>query len=445
MMNEQKKTLIFVATALMLGLLGFLSAPKASTPDAFADVGAAFFPDFTDPNTAAVLEVVKYDEETASARPFKVTFKKGLWVIPSEYNYPADGKEQLSKTAAAMIQIKKEDFRTDNPAEFESLGVIDPLDESSTAMSGHGKRVTVRNENDKVLADLIIGKKVSGKKDYYFVREPEGKRVYTAKLNFEISTKFNDWIDTDLLQLDKKRVSEILLKDYSINEVTGTVDERGEIRLSKNGETWMLDRMKPGEDLNTKKVAEVLSALDELKIVGVRPKPSGLSAGLKKQSAGIEVSKDDMLSLQSKGYFFTRDGRLLSNEGELQLRTEDGVIYTLRFGEVVPGENDEDDSQTKENRFLFLTASFDEDAFKEPKQPESTAFETKPDSLWSAADRENKKQSRAHEKWQKQVEDGKKLASSLTNRFADWYYIIPGKNFDKLKLSRRELLKEKNS
>jgi len=443
MMNEQKKTLLFIGAALVLGLLGFLSAPKASTPDAFADVGTPFFPEFTDPNSAAILEVIQYDESTASVRPFKVTFKKGLWVIPSEYNYPADGKEQLSKTAAAMIQVKKEDFRTDNPADYEALGVIDPLDESATAMSGRGKRITIRNENDKLLADLIVGKKVSGKNDYYFVRRPEAKRVFSAKIGFEISTKFNDWIDTDLLQLEKEKISEILLKDYSINEMTRSVNRRGETRLSKTDGDWQFDRMKASEEVDEAKVNAVLSALDELKIVGVRPKPDGLSASLKKQSA--EISKDAMRSLQSKGYFFTQDGQLLSNEGELEVRTEDGVVYTLRFGEMVLGDGESDDASSKENRFLFVTASFDETLFSAPMQPKNTAFLSKPDSLWTNADRENKKLNDAYQEWQEKQTAGKKQTEILTNRFADWYYIIPDKNFDKLKLSRRELLKAKNS
>ena len=62
--------------------MAFASAPRRSAPDLFFDVGDPFFPDFTDPEAAATLEVMDFDEETASATPFQVTNQGGLWTIP---------------------------------------------------------------------------------------------------------------------------------------------------------------------------------------------------------------------------------------------------------------------------------------------------------------------------------------------------------------------------
>ena len=52
-----------VRGAAALALLAFVTTPRPPAPDAFADRGEAFFPDFEDPNAAATLEVVEFDEE----------------------------------------------------------------------------------------------------------------------------------------------------------------------------------------------------------------------------------------------------------------------------------------------------------------------------------------------------------------------------------------------
>ena len=66
-MSEIKKTLIFGAVAVVLALAAWASSPRSVTPDAFLDQGEQFFPEFTDPNAAASLEVVDFDTETAEA------------------------------------------------------------------------------------------------------------------------------------------------------------------------------------------------------------------------------------------------------------------------------------------------------------------------------------------------------------------------------------------
>ena len=156
-MSELRKTIVFVGAAVVLALIAAFSAPKRITPDAFLDQGEPFFPDFTDPNSARTLEVIDFDEETGTARPFKVSFTDGRWVIPSHHNYPADGEERLAKTAAGVIGIRKDDFRTDNASDHEACQVVDPLDETRASLEGRGKRVTIRGENDVVLADFIVG------------------------------------------------------------------------------------------------------------------------------------------------------------------------------------------------------------------------------------------------------------------------------------------------
>lgn len=452
-MNETQKTMIFGGVAVFLALLAFLTAPRRSTPDAFFDIGEPFFAEFTDPNVATTLEVIEFDEETGSAKPFKVTFKEGKWTIPSHHDYPADGKDRLAKTAAGVIGIIKDDFRTDNVADHEACGVIDPLDETLTTLKGRGKRVTIKGDNDKILADFIIGKDIPDREKMRFVRIPGQKRVYAARIDIDISTKFGDWIEADLLQVEKDKIKQVILKDYSINERTGRVNQRDVVILDKKEDEWTANRMSAEQEVDKTKINDLLRALDDLTIVGVRPKPRGLSQSLSKVGDGVQITQADVLSLQSKGYYFARDGQLLSNEGELGARTKDGVTYTLRFGEIVYGTGeavtagtDTSDVETRgpgENRYLFITTEFDPSEFKEPKKPKNTDFMNKPDSLWSDADRRNKELQDAHDEWQKKIDKGQKLSEDLNARFAKWYYVISADSFDKLHLKRKDLVKKK--
>jgi len=450
-MSEIKKTAIFGGVAIVLALVALVSAPRRVVPDAFLDRGEAFFPEFSDPNVATSLEVIEFDDESASARPFKVAFEDGLWTIPSHHGYPADGEDRLAKTAAGVIGIKKDDFRTGNVSDHEACGVIDPLDDT-TSLKGRGKRVTLRGENDQVLADFIVGKQPEGRTGFRFVRIPDQKRVYVARMDIDISTKFEDWIEKDLLEVERDKIDRVVLEDYSINERTGFLNLRDQIELRKDDGDWKIDRTPSGRELDSSKVSGLLTAVDGLNIVGVRPKPAGLSAGLRRVGQGMSISRDDAVSLQSKGYYFTRDGALVSNEGELQVQTSDGVRYTLRFGEIVYGSgealtagtetSDDASSGAGENRYLFISAEFDPGVLREPASPGDTGFQDKPESERTDADRANKEQHDAHEAWKKDVEEAQSLASDLEARFGGWYYVISAESFKKIRLTRADLLKD---
>lgn len=454
-MSERKKTYIFGGVAAVLLVLALVTAQRTRAPESFFDQGELFFPDFKDPNEAISLEVIDFDENTGEVIPFKVLFQEKKWSIPSHHDYPADGKDRLAKTAAGVIDVKKDDFRTDNPADYEACAVIDPLDETSTSLTGRGKRVTLKGENEKILADFIIGKEPEEREGFRFVRVPGQKRVYVAKMDIDVSTKFSDWIEADLLKVERNKIKQITLKDYSINEWTGRVRQRDTMTLTRDAENnWKADRMRSNEEIDQTKMSALLGELDQLTIVGVRPKPEGLSRSLRRiEGGGVSLRQTDLLSLQSKGYYFSSDGQLLSNEGEVQIRTEDGVIYTLRFGEVVygvgtdvtAGSESEMDQEIGpgENRYLFITTEFDRSGFKRPQKPSNTDFQAKDEDDWTDADRKNKGLQEAYEEWEQKIEEGRNLSQKLNERFAGWYYVISSDSFDKINLKRSDLLKKK--
>src|SRR3954452_22497788 len=166
MQKETTKTAVFVIVALLLTGAAFLRTPDKNWQDsAFSDEGKPFFPDFKDPFACVDLQVVDYEPSTATASEFQVKFKNGKWVIPSHYDYPADAKDRLAKTASGVMDLVKDTVRSDRVDDQEAMEVLDPLDSKVTSLRGRGKRVTLRDASEKVLADFIIGKPIEKEKE----------------------------------------------------------------------------------------------------------------------------------------------------------------------------------------------------------------------------------------------------------------------------------------
>lgn len=391
-MNETVKTAAFGVAAVALAVAAVVVEPEGATPDLLTDQGAAFYPRFTDPQAPKVIEVMDYDEATATARPLKVEFQKGRWIISSHYNYPIDVGDRLVKTAAALIDLKKDAVRSDSTQDHAQLGVVDPLDQKAAGLAGRGKRVTLRDQRGEVLADYILGKAAEGKPGYRYIRVPAQKRTYLVKTDADPSTRFADWVNTGVLRIARNSIRKISSFRYSIDENFGRLTNMETVILTNQGGKWVAQG---GEPVRSAAVNAAVDTLDGLRIVDVRPKPPALAADLRKGQ--MAVSLETAMSLRQRGFFLSPNGRLLANEGELAVETADGVTYTLRFGEIATGGPDAKPASGGENRHLLVTAFFDPQKSTDPTAGERTA----------------------------------RLANE---RFADWYYIIRGGDFEKLQL-----------
>lgn len=496
-MSELAKTWTFVAVALVLtGAAVVSTRDRSIRNETFNDQGQAFFPEFKDPLACTDLEVVDFDASTATASRFRVMYKDNKWVIPSHYDYPADAKDRLSKTAAAVMDLTKDSIRSDRVEDQEDMGVIDPLDTKVSTFKGRGKRITLRDSSEKVLADFVIGNEIKDRSGQRFVRVPGQKRTYGVRIKAEPSTRFADWIETNLLKLEASKIRKIEFDNYKVNLEQGY--QRGELldieRKDSSGPWTLVGGLPADQELDSDKLRTLTDALADLKIVGVRTKPAGLTRDLKKSdSEGIKLTNSTVLSLQSKGFYMTKDGRLLSNQGDVRVFTEEGVVYTLRFGEVFFGTGEEltsgspDDAEKKaetkdekgkdqekdkgkksegttENRYVMVTVSFDPELIAKPKvddkakdQPAAKpgepltipadAFAPDPnDPKYIAEQKEAKEKAERDQKdYEKKIADGKKHVQDLTDRFAAWYYLTPGDSFRSINLDRTALVKPKKA
>ncbi|MBX7072313.1 MAG: DUF4340 domain-containing protein, partial [Pirellulales bacterium] len=392
-MNEATKTVAFVALALVGLGVGVASRPRAVAP-ATDVVGKLLAPDFTDPSAAHSLEIVDYNADTAEPNVFKVKQVNGIWSLPSRYDYPADAKDQLAAAATSLIDLKILQLASDKPSDHALYGVVDPVNAESGA-DGVGKHVILSDSSGKKLLDVVIGKEAKGDQTgLRYIRESGKSPVYLVKVATDkLNTRFDNWIEKDLLKLNAWDIGRVYIDSYSVDEVNGRKVPGDVLDLTYNDKEgkWLLPDLKEGEELDTTKLNEMKTALDDLKIVDVRKKPAGLSRDLKTEE-GIALDQQTVGSLASKGFYLTQDGELWSNEGDVIVGTNEGVQYVLRFGEVALGteeaadeEKKPDDAadatkaeaagdkpagETKEkgaNRYLFLMAQFDPDLIPKPE------------------------------------------------------------------------------
>jgi hypothetical protein len=311
-----------------------------------------------------------------------------------------------------------------------------------------------------------------------YVRTPGSKRTYGVNVKAELSTRFSDWIETNLLKLEPSHIRSVTFENHKVDPEQGAVVRGENLTISRKDGfgPWSLDKeISAGQELNSEKTSALSTALGDLKIVGVRPKPAGLSRDLKIAASNDvkPTSRADLQSLVSKGFYPTRDG-LFSNQGDVVVRTDEGAVYTLRYGEVVFGqgeaiesglESDKDkekdkakgdakkpDGGTTENRFLMVTIAFDPSLVPDPEKPREELF-IPDDPFQKAADdpKRIEEEKAAKEKADREkadrdrrLADAEKKVKALADRFADWYFVTPGESFRSIVLDRPALVRAKS-
>lgn len=379
-MSHTPKTLGFVVVAVVLVAAAFYSVPSAPPPAAFSDVGELFFPQFTDHTAASSLTVVEFKE--TGEKQFRVERKNELWQIPSHHGYPADAKDRMAKAAGIFIGLSKDAVLSDRADDHARFGVLHPT-EGKGEPGERGMLVSFQDAGRNTLASLVIGKEVEGKESTRYARLPDKKRTYMVKLPAEISAEFADWIESDLLEVTSHEVEKLTFDNYSIDEARGARVDESRLDVGKVGGEWAMLGLAPDEEVDRDGLNEVTTTLDDLKIVGVRKKPEGLTAQLTKADGFSEISREAYFSLQRRGFYMTRDGTLFANEGDLIAKTQKGIVYTLRFGEILVGTGDDvtagaanegagEAGQPQEgegltaNRYLMVTVAFDPSLLDQP-------------------------------------------------------------------------------
>lgn len=403
-MSESSKSLSFLAAGVVsLAAAYFVSAgPSEFDP---ADKVGQRLNEF-EVDEPKSLKIVKVAASGTKLDEFEVAEQAGVWTIPSKQGYPADATEQMASAATGLINREILRVQAKTADEHAALGVLNP---STAELKGNnegvGTRVVMTDAEDKTLVDLVVGNEVKDSPGQYYVRNANQDVVYVVALEPEkLATDFGQWIEDDLLKLDPFNISQIYINDYSAEmslavSANGRLvpqvswDRRGQMRLAYDNkdakwrplELVAFSRqtgepeprpLADDEELNEDVLRELRNGLDDLLIVDVERKPTGLSADLK---AGDDFLKDraNAESLAERGFAPVRieEGgpmEILSSEGEAICTMRNGVEYVLRFGKLAMDSDADaevaaDASGGKLNRYLFVSARFNEKVVERPE------------------------------------------------------------------------------
>jgi hypothetical protein len=187
---------------------------------------------------------------------------------------------------------------------------------------------------------------------------------------------------------------------------------------------WIMNGLTANEVLDPTAVDDLLKNIAKLTITGVLPKPTGITATLSHPVSNASIAQADRADLARKGFYLAANGQLVSNRGELVVRTNRGIFYTLRFGDVAldadAPASDETSAETaagakpvaqRENRYLFIMADFDVQSATTPGR----------------------------------ASEGAEKVQLLRARFAPWYYVITANSFARIRIQRNDLLKSKGA
>lgn len=438
-MSENAKTITFVVIGLVAIVIALVTRPSSAVLDETTLVDEYLTKDLS-ADTAKRLKIVRFDEDTATIRDFEVAEQDGLWSIPSKDGYPADAARQMAEAATSLMDLKILQVASTSDADHEGYGVIDPTSPKlRPGQKGVGTRVTMSDEQNKPLADLIVGKAVKGAEGQRYVREAGRALVYAVEIDrSKLSTNFDDWIEKDLLKLNSWDLQQVDIKDYSaalVQVMTPQgpgigidMNDRAELVLAYNDADakWTPVKLKTfdatkgergeyvdfslaeGEELNSETLNALKTALDDLQIVDVVRKPAGLSQDLK---AGDDFVKNNeaKIELMMKGFTPEQSAaggpqEIISSDGEVVATMKDGVEYVLRFGNLTSADREQGedpaapatpgqpvdpaaaaaDAKAKNSdvhRYMFVMARLNKDAVKKPETealPELPADEAKP-------------------------------------------------------------------
>ena len=274
--------------------------------------------------------------------------------------------------------------------------------------------------------------------------------------------------------------------------------------FSKEGEPKE-EKLADGEELASGKLNDLRNALGDLKIVDVARKPSGLSGELKAEES-FTNDREAVTSMQQRGFLPLKTGEILSTDGETIVGMKDGVEYVLRFGAptTVAGDSKaagKDDEEAKEGkgaesekaaggetsgRYLLVMARFNEQLLEKPtldplpempadaskkeendkkdgekgegEKKDGDAAEKKSDAAESLkkadeaeaaaqvalenrrrVERENR---RKQDDYDDKVKAAQKRVRELNGRFADWYYVVSDKEYEKIHLGRNSMVQQ---
>ncbi len=408
------------------------------------------------------VRVVTWDDTASAPKVLEVKRSQGSWIIPSHYNYPADGGTRVGKTSGGVRNVVRGRMVTRDSKQHEDLGVVDPFLEDDK-VKGRGKRVVLKDATEGVLVDMIIGKSVPDSDNLVFVRDADDSAVYTARLgayktdeedrtdtSYDVSSRFVDWVETDLLKLKSDDIRVISVADYSVNEQTAAIEERSLSRFTRaaGATDWASTQTPEGKRVLKDTVDKLLTQATSLRLSGVRKfSLEWLSqAGFFPSDNKQLVNRPDALRVAFNNTTYA----LFGNEGRVDFITKDGLRYSLLFGEISGEDEDKPSGEAAQakkkeaghNRYMSVYVAYDPAADEDAIKAKAEADAKKAEADKAAAADPTKVAEKPAEVPPKAA-PGQARAAKAQARFSQFFYVISDENFKALRPALDKLFEVK--
>ena len=298
-----------MGVALLVAFVAFLSRPRVEEFKVSQQEGKILFDKFDDPAKADSMEIRRYDETLGTLDEFRVARDKasGAWTLPSHSGYPPMPRRGCGTRPCCWSTCRSWAWLRRYAGDHRLFGVIEP-DKDKLKVGDEGRRLAGPLRGPQGAEPGQSDHRQEGqrhRRPTVRPRCPEQDVVYTVKIDPDkLSTKFQDWIEKDLLKMNAWDVENVALKNYTVslqppNRVL--VDKKFDLTADFKDSEWKLKELKKyqkgegavvaltdQEELNKEKLNDLKTAVDELEIADVRRKPKGLGADLK---AGADSPK----------------------------------------------------------------------------------------------------------------------------------------------------------
>ncbi|MDD5483400.1 MAG: DUF4340 domain-containing protein [Kiritimatiellae bacterium] len=391
-----KTLIVLVAAAVLLGGMAYYSVQKKKPSSASVAIGGKALQNL-DVNRVAKLVIISGTGRITVARP------KGRWVVASRFNYPANF-DKVADVIRELSELKIGQIVNAPPGRLADFNLVSPAPAAATNQpAGSGTLVELRDENDGLMASLIIGKNFMRPQsapmtdmamnfgDYSagrYVQSVDNKVYLVAKSLDRLTEEAKTWLADDFIMASAADIMEI--------NVSGP--DRDPIKLvrAREGGDFSLADLRPGEgSLDSSKISRITGALDHL---------------------GFDDVADPALTPKETG---------LDRPLVFKAATKDGLIYTLQAGNQLADDN--------QDRYFTISATND------PALAETAAAGTEDEPAAGKKEKDGRTAPSAQEGEKKSAAE---RAAELNAKFGSWIYIVKSYRAEPMLITRADLIKK---
>jgi hypothetical protein len=229
----------------------FGPASQSAERDDFA-AGRVLFPDLAPKlQNAARVEIVHQGKTLAIAK------NGNEWGLADRGNYPVQ-PTKLHALLTGLTELRLDEKRTADPAQFARLGVEDAGD----AKSG-SDLVRVLDGAGKPIVQLLVGHRrtrtAGNMPDTVYVRLPGDNQSWLAEGKLDVDADARLWLDRDIMQIAPARIATVATK-------RGTAT----LQFAREGDKLVLRAPADHPPLDPNKVNDVGHALEALTLQDVK-------------------------------------------------------------------------------------------------------------------------------------------------------------------------------